>query len=334
MDAAVLEGPSDLNLRAVEPPLPGAEDCLIAVRAVGICGTDLRMFDGRIPLEYPRVLGHEIVGEVASGPASGPPVGTRVIVDPSVACGRCDRCREGRENLCPNGWLIGRDRDGGLTGFVVAPSTNVHRVPEGLDDDTATLIQVLTTCVHGQRMVPIGPGDSVAVVGLGVTGLLHVQLAKGAGARSIVGTTRSPAKLERASGLGADAVVPATGAEAIDRIVEITGGGADVVIECAGTLATLGDAVRIARYGGRILAYGTIPAVEGPFPFYELYKKELVVTSPRAAVGSDFPAAIDVVNAGMVRLDGLVSHRVPLPDVATAFATAASPGALKVVVDL
>lgn len=334
MDAAVLAGSSDMVLRAVERPSPGPEDCLIAVRAVGICGTDLSIFGGRIAVDYPRVLGHEIVGDVVSGPERGPAAGTRVLVDPSVACGRCDRCREGRENLCSNGWLIGRDRDGGLARLVIAPPTNAHPVPDGLEDGQATLIQVLTTCVHGQRMVPIGPDDSVVIVGLGVTGLLHLQLARRAGAGTVVGTTRSRAKLERASELGADAVVAATGAEAIDWILEITGGGADVVIECAGTVATLGDSVRIARYGGRILAYGTIPAEEGAFPFYELYKKELVVTSPRAALGSDFPEAIEAVRTGTVRLDGFISHRFPLANTPEAFTTAASAEALKVVVDL
>ena len=334
MEAAVLTGPELIELLDVAEPSAGPGECLVRLRAVGICGTDLRIFDGSIPVAYPRVIGHEMVGEVVGVAGGGAVSGTRVVVDPSVVCGRCDRCREGRENLCLEGWLLGRDRDGGMAGFVAVPTGNVHPVPDELEDGDATLIQVLTTCVHGQRMCPIAANDSVAIVGLGVTGLLHLQLAKRAGAHPIVCTTRNVEKLELARSFGADALVPAGDPNAADRIREATGGGADVVIESAGTVATLGRAVSIARYGGRILAYGTIADKDGPFPFYDLYRKELVVTSPRAAIASDFGVAIDAVRSGDVRFDGLVTHRIPMREAAEALATAAGSQALKVILDI
>ena len=334
MEAAVLTEPSRIELREVETPSEGPGECVVRLRAVGICGTDLRLFDGSIPVAYPRILGHEMVGDVVAGPSGGPVLGTRVVLDPSVVCGRCDRCREGRENLCSNGWLLGRDRDGGMSEFVVAPVANVHVVPDDLEDGAATLIQVLTTCVHGQRMTPIAPGESVAIVGLGVTGLLHLQLAKLAGAHPIVCTTRSASKLELARELGADAVVPAGGPQALERMLDAVGGGADVVIECAGTVATLGHAVRVARHGGRIIAYGTIAETDGPFPFYDLYHKELVVSSPRAAVASDFLLAIEAVASGNVGFDGFVTHRASLREARDALAIARTSEALKVVVDI
>ena len=117
-------------------------------------------------------------------------------------------------------------------------------------------------------------------------------------------------------------------------MLEITGGGADVVIECAGSVATLGQAVRVVRHGGRIISYGTIPETEGPFPFYDLYHKELVVSCPRAAIPSDFDVAIEAVASGRVRFDGLVTHRVPLREAQEAFAIARTAGSLKVVVDV
>jgi L-iditol 2-dehydrogenase len=332
MEAAVLIGPERLEYRDVETPSEGPGECTVRPRAVGICGTDLRLFDGTIPVGYPRILGHEIVGDVVGGPKGF--IGTRVLVDPSVACGQCDRCREGRENLCSDGWFLGRDRDGGMSDLVVVPVANAHAIPDGLEDGAATLIQVLTTCVHGQRMSPISSGESVTIIGMGVTGLLHLQLAKLAGARPIVCTTRSASKLELARELGADAVVPAGDQQALHRLLELTGGGADIVIECAGSVATLAEAVQVTRYGGRIIAYGTIPETEGPFPFYDLYRKELVVSSPRAATPSDFPIAIDAVASGNVRLDGFVTHHVPVREARDAFATARTSEALKVVVDI
>jgi L-iditol 2-dehydrogenase len=174
----------------------------------------------------------------------------------------------------------------------------------------------------------------VAIIGLGVTGLLHLQLAKLAGARPIVCTTRSESKLELARKLGADAVVPAGDPHALDQMLEVIAGGADVVIECAGTVATLGQAVRVARYGGRVMAYGTIAETDGPFPFYDLYHKELVVSSPRAAISSDFRLAIEAVASGNIRFDGFVTHRAPLREARNAFAIARTSETLKVVVDI
>ena len=209
--------------------------------------------------------------------AASRPAGARVVVNPSVSCGSCARCAEGRENLCERGWLLGRDRDGGLQETMAVPSANLHVVPDSVPDHVAPSIQVLSTCLHGQSMVDLRPGGSVAVIGLGVTGLMHVQLAASRGASPIVGVTRSADKLALARDMGATHAVPADDRRADEIVHEITGGGADVVIECAGTVGTLARAVRVARPGGRILAYGTITEDRGPFPYYQLYYKELVV---------------------------------------------------------
>jgi threonine dehydrogenase-like Zn-dependent dehydrogenase len=170
-------------------------------------------------------------------------------------------------------------------------------------------------------------------VGLGVTGLLHLQLAKLRGAWPVVCVTRSERKLELARELGADETVRA-GDGAVERVREITGGGPDVTVECAGTVATLGQAVSMARGGGRILAYGTIPDTEGPFPFYDLYYKELAITNARAARPEDFPVAIDVAASGRIRLDPLVTHRFALADAEQAFRADGAPGTLKVIVEV
>jgi L-iditol 2-dehydrogenase len=195
------------------------------------------------------------------------------------------------------------------------------------------LIQVLATCVHGQRLAAPLPGASVVIVGLGVTGLLHLQLAKLAGAAPVIGITRSAEKLRLAERLGADLTVAADAADLSEQVQEATGGGAELVIECAGSVATLATAVRLASIGGRILAYGTIPQTTGELPFYELYYKELVLTHPRSARAADFPLAIDAVAAGTVRLEPLESERFPLAQTASAIDAARRPGALKILVD-
>lgn len=332
MRAALLVGPGRIEMSDVERPGVADEEVMVGIRTLGICGTDRQIYSGAIPVSYPRIMGHEIVGEVLEA-TGGFDTGARVIVDPSIACGRCERCLEGRGNICADGWLLGRDRDGGLREAISAPVANLHQLPADVADDVAPLIQVLTTCVHGQRMIDLFPGESVVIVGLGVGGLLHLQLAKLRGAWPVVCVTRSERKLELASDLGADVTVR-SGEGALEQIREATRGGADVTIECAGKVATLAQAVAIARPGGRILAYGTIAETDGAFPFYDLYHKELAITNARAARPEDFPVAIGSVASGRVRLDPLVTHRFRLTETAAAFRADEMPEALKVVVEV
>src|SRR6266850_1137087 len=138
-------------------------------------------------------MGHEMFGEVVwtSGADRVRP-GDRVIVDPELYCGACFHCRIGQTHLCPDGMLIGRDTNGGFAEYVTAPASHVFQLPQAIDSRTAPLVQVLTTCVHAQRQVNIFPAESVVVFGLGVTGQLHVQLAKARGASPVIGVTRSP----------------------------------------------------------------------------------------------------------------------------------------------
>ncbi len=300
------------------------------VESVGICGTDLSIHSGKIPVDYPRVMGHEIVGTLVG---SGSGEGVRILVDPGIACGDCRQCREGRTNICTAGGLIGRDRDGGLRDLMAVPASNVHELPEGLDPGTAPMLQVLATCVHAQRRARVYPGESVVVLGLGVTGLLHLQLAKQGGAGPLIGITRSAPKLALARALGADLTIAADGSET-SEVAAALPGGADLVIECVGTVGAFARAIEMVRIGGRILAYGTMTDTSGEVPFYELYHKEISVIGARSARVEDFPMAIDAVASGRVALGALVSGRFPIDDVDEAIRAAGAAGALKVFVDV
>ena len=332
LKAAFLERPSDVRLRTVEAPAAHDDEVLIRVSSVGICGTDLSIAHGKIPVSYPRVLGHEVVGELVDAGATGLPIGTTVLVDPGLSCGTCTQCREGRTNICTHAGLLGRDTDGGLRELLSMPSTHVHEVPGRIDVAVAPMVQVLATCVHAQRLLPIAPGETVAVLGLGVTGLLHVQLATLRGA-TVVGITRSPQKRALAETLGADVTIAADG----DEVAAVAGavGDIDMVIECAGLVPTLATAVDLARVGGRILAYGTIGrGAEGSLPYYDLYYKELAITGARSAVPDDFVESLTMAADGRVQLAPLVSHRFPLDRVSDAFAAASEAAALKVLIDV
>lgn len=334
MQAMVLQGPRMLMQAEIPRPHPGPAEVLVRVTHSGICGTDQKIYTGAIPVQYPRVMGHEMIGRVVEDPAGELPPGTRVIIDPVTFCGSCFHCLAGRTHLCPNGRLLGRDMDGGFAEFVTAPRRNVYVLPDSVPDYAAPVIQVLSTCLHAQRLALIFPGTSVVVLGLGVTGLLHVQLAKARGAFPVIGVTRSAWKRELAQELGADLTFSPE--EAAAGVQEATGGrGADLVIESVGSVSTLAQAVELARIAGQILVFGTITAREGALPFYQWYFKELTILNARAAKGEDYPASIELVRRGLVRVEPLVTHRMPLTELPAALnlLTASEGSALKIVLE-
>lgn len=336
MKAMVLKEPGALAREDVAPPSAATGDTLVHVTHTGICGTDLKIYQGYIPVEYPRVMGHEAIGEIVERARPGNAGrGPRVIVDPAYFCGNCFHCRAGQTHLCPNGGLIGRDRDGGFAEYVAVPPANVHPLPDEIDDDEAPLIQVLTTCLHAHRLAGIFPGEAVVIVGLGVTGQLHVQLAKARGAHPVIGVTRSAWKRELAESLGADLTLAPDEATKT-HVLDATGGrGADLVIESVGRIATLAQAIDLTRTGGRLLPFGILTEKEGALPFYDLYFKELQVINTRVAKSEDFPACIDLVRRGVVRLKPLISHTLPLDDLDDALGvlTADKDRRMKVIMD-
>ncbi|MBI4887087.1 MAG: alcohol dehydrogenase catalytic domain-containing protein [Acidobacteria bacterium] len=317
MKAMVLTAPGELVLDEVARPARGGRDVLVRVTHSGICGTDYKIFNGSIPVRYPRIMGHEMAGEIVDAGDAPFAAGDKVIVDPELYCGACFHCRIGQTHLCPNGLLLGRDANGGFAEYLAAPATHVFALPGAIDPRAAPIIQVLTTCLHAQRQVEIFPGEYVVVLGLGVTGQLHAQLAKARGA-TVIGVTRSADKRALAETLGADLTIAGDG-DAVRKVREATGGrGPDVVIETTGVVQQLAAAVAMVRSGGRILMFGIITAKEGALPFYDLYYKELSLINARVAKSEDYPGAIGLVERGLVRLDPLISDVMPLAELKTA----------------
>jgi 2-desacetyl-2-hydroxyethyl bacteriochlorophyllide A dehydrogenase len=331
----VLRAPREIVSGDVPRPEANSRDVIVRVTHSGICGTDYKIYSGAIPVSYPRVMGHEMTGEVADAGSSAVRQGDRVIVDPQLYCGSCFHCRIGQTHLCPKGILIGRDVNGGFAELVSAPASHVFRLPDSIDSRTAPLIQVLTTCLHAQQQVAIRPGETVVVFGLGVTGQLHVQLAKAAGASTVIGITRSADKRALAETLGADLTLAGDEA-AIAKVREATDGrGADVVIETTGMLPSLSSGIHMARSGGRILLFGIFTAKDGSLPFYDLYFKELSLIGARVARSEDYPAAIALVEKGDVKLRPLVSNVMPLAELDAAVAMLGSENGarMKVILD-
>jgi L-iditol 2-dehydrogenase len=329
----VLEESESLHIEERPEPTADGEDVVVRIRAIGICGTDLSIFSGKVPVDYPLVLGHEMVGTLED-PVPGLDPGTRVVVDPNVFCGTCYQCLKGQENVCSKAELMGRDRDGAFGDFLAVPARNVFPIPDEIDVQAAPLLQVLTTCVHAQRQAQVFLQDSVLVLGLGVSGLLHVQLAKVRGAHPIIGITRSESKRSLAARLGTDMVIDPSEPDLEERVAEATQGrGPDLVVECVGKTETLAQAIKLVRVGGAITVFGTITEEWGELPFYQLYFKELSLVNPRAAKPEDFPASIGLVAAGTIELDPLITHTFPLESAEEAVVTSGESSSLKVILD-
>jgi L-iditol 2-dehydrogenase len=333
MLAAVLEQPGTVTVREIPAPRAAAGLALVRVVQAGVCGTDVKIAAGEIPVTAGRVLGHEMTGRVeVPGRHGSPPAGTAVMVNPAVFCGRCDRCRRDLPHLCRHGGLLGRDTDGCFAELVAADEALLHPIPDSVSPDAAALLQVLSTCVHAQSLLSPSPQDSAVVIGLGVTGLLHLQLLRARGLRTIIGVTRSQWKRDLARRLGAS--VTAAPDEAADAVGAATDGrGARIAIDCAGTSATFAQATRLAGAGGTVVAFGITAHATDVTP-YEWYIKELTIHNPRAARPRDCDSAIELCAQHRLDLASLVTARFPLARLADALAATRDQAQLKVVINV
>lgn len=333
MRAAVIDNPGSVTVRDITAAHAADGLALVRVAQAGICGTDLKIAAGSIPVSVPLVLGHEMTGRVEiPGRANAPAAGTTVLLNPSSFCGRCYLCRADLPHLCRHGYLLGRDADGCFAEYVAVDETLLHPIPDSVTPDEGALLQVLSTCIHAQSQFRVRPEDTAVVIGLGVSGLLHVQLLRERGLRTIVAVSRSGWKHELARRFGATAVV-APG-EAAGAVADATSGrGADIAIECAGSAATRTQALSLAGAGATVVMFGITTSTAEASP-YEWYYKELTIRSPRAARPRDCDSAVKLCAQRRLDLAPLVTARFPLERLTDALTACADPDHLKVVLDI
>jgi L-iditol 2-dehydrogenase len=337
MKAVRLEGVGSIVLREVNKPVAGPGDLLVRIEACGVCGTDRHLFHGEFPCTPPVTLGHEFSGIVeAIGTAvSGFSVGERVTGDPNIACGRCPHCHAGRINLCHNLVAIGIRRDGGFAEYVVLPQKQAFLLPNDLRPTHGAFCEPLGCCLHGVDLAQVRPGSSVAVLGGGVIGLLTVQLARLAGATTIILSTRQASRRALAKELGATATVDPIACDIIDTVVGPSGlmpGGVDVVFECAGVRETVEQSMRLARAGGTVVVVGVMPqGMKAEFEPFDLLFRELRVLGSFLNPFTHRRAA-DLIASGAIEIDKLISRQVTLEEAAAVIANPPAPGEVKVLV--
>jgi (R,R)-butanediol dehydrogenase/meso-butanediol dehydrogenase/diacetyl reductase len=323
MKAAVYGENSSIGLveRDLTEPEPGW--VRIAVTSAGICGSDLHIMHQAMGNPQGMQPGHEVAGIIdAVGDGVTLETGAHVAVEPLLGCGSCRSCHGGRANHCLDVRLFGITLPGGLAEYVCVPEALVHRLPDKLCRSSAGLSEPMAVCVRGARIGQIGLGDRVAIIGAGTIGLLSILAAKRAGASEVVITARHPHQQELAKALGADRVYDS----AKSLLHDIGDQHADVVVETVGgETETLGEAVQIARTGGRISMLGVFsgsPALPGMM----FFSKELTLAASncysRESELGDFALGARLAADHEALIAPLVTHTFALDEVAKAFATA------------
>jgi len=345
MKVARFHAPGDIRIEDAPEPVPGPGDLKIRVRNCSTCGTDVKIMRyGHHHIVPPRVLGHEIAGEVVEVGAqvSGWQPGDRVQVIAAIPDGVCAECRRGRMTVCPNQESIGYHYDGGFAQYMRVPAKvlavgGVNRIPDGVDFAAASVTEPLACVLNGQELARVGEGDDVVVIGSGPIGCLHVRLARARGAARVFLVELSPARLRLAADLvQPDAAVAAAQTDPVDEVLKLTDGrGADVVITAAAAGSAQEQALQMAARQGRISFFGGLPK-DNPTITVDsnlVHYRELTIVGANGSAPRHNTLALALISSGALPVSDLITHRLPLPQVLDGLDIVARGDAIKVTIE-
>jgi L-iditol 2-dehydrogenase len=328
----------DVRLQEHPRPRAGRGELLVKVMASGICGSDVMEWY-RLP-KAPLVLGHEVTGEIVEvGEGVGSfRLGQKVFVSHHVPCMVCRHCLAGHHSVCETLSRTNFD-PGGLAEYVRVPAINVAHgtfiLPPEISYEEGVFIEPLACVIRGQRMAGLRPGQTVLVLGSGMAGLLHVQLACASGAGKVMATDLSPYRMEAARRLGANAVFRGSD-DVPGRVREANGGRlADLVVTATGAPRALEQAFRSVEPGGTILFFApTDPGASITIPFNDLWRNEVTMTSSYAGSPAEILQAIELIGAGRVRVGEMITHRLGLEAAGKGFMLVAeAQDSIKVIIE-
>ena len=330
MRVSVLREAGQLELADWPVPRPGPGEVLVAVRSVGVCGSDVHYFQhGRIGdfvVRAPLVLGHEAAGRIAAVGAGvdGGRVGSRVAIEPGAACGACGECKAGRYNLCPDMRFFATPPvDGALAEYVVVRADLAFDLPDAVSDDDAALLEPLSVGIWATAKATITAGSSVLIAGAGPIGLVAAQVARARGATTIAVTDIAPHRLAAALRNGATLALDARDGPA--------GTEFDAFLDCSGAPSAITAGIWALRPAGRAVLVGMGPD-EVTLPLGRLQQRELTVTGT-FRYANTWPAAIALAASGAVDLSGLVTDRFGLAAAEQALRSTTRPGTIKSIIE-
>jgi 2-desacetyl-2-hydroxyethyl bacteriochlorophyllide A dehydrogenase len=322
MKALVYNGPLQMRWEEWPEPQPGPGEVLVRVRAVGICGSDLRGYisesSHRVP---PMVMGHEAAGEVVALGVDVPEeyLGMQVVIRPDLVCGSCEACLAGGVNHCSKRQLIGVHVQGAMAECVALPVENLLPLPERVSYKHGTLVEPLAVGLHAVLRADQIAGGSVLIAGSGPIGLLTLVAARELGARVVVTIDVIPKRLEAAAALGADAALNPTEPDWEEHLVETIGAeSVDTAFDAVGIPATLGQCMQMVKTGGVVVAISGWRSIE--LQMNQLVRKEIDLRGTFNYNVEEFEQALQWLAAGRFDSDLLVTHTYPLHKGADTFA--------------
>jgi L-iditol 2-dehydrogenase len=336
--------PQDVRVEDAPEPSAGPGELVIRVRNCSTCGTDAKIWrSGHPDLRPPRVLGHEVAGEVVEvGQGAGWSVGDRVQVIAAIPDGSCHECRRGGMTVCPNQERIGYQHDGGFAELMRVPAgalavDGVNRIPERLSFAEASVVEPLSCVINGQERAGVGDGDTVVVVGAGPIGCLHVRLARVRGAARVFLIELRQPRLEMAAGLvRPDEAIGADGTDTVEAVRRLTDGrGADVIIVAAASGKAQEDGLRMAARRGRVSFFGGLPKDKPAITVDAnvVHYREVGIVGANGSSPAHNKQALELIASGAVPVADLITHRLPLERAVEGIHTVTRGEAIKVTIE-
>lgn len=342
MKALAFYAPGDIRVEEVPVPEIAEDEILVKVHSCSICGTDLRTFkSGHTRIKGRRITGHEFAGEVAKVGSAVKDFaeGDRVMAVPGISCGMCDFCRQGLENLCLNRTIIGFDYDGAFAEYVRIPSVamrmgNVKHLPESIDLTTAALVEPFAAVYNGQQQLHIQPGDSVAIIGAGPIGVMHMLQARARGAAKVGFFEISDSRLAEVKRFNPDFTVNSMTEDVAARTKELTGLGFDVVIVAAGSPQGQRQALELARPAGRVSFFAGLPhgKPDSTINANHIHYKQLSVHGANGSGPNQYDTVLKWLSTGLIPLKEIVTAELPLEGIHEGFDLITRGQGLKVVI--
>lgn len=344
MKAVILYGPNNFDSGEFDKPQIGDNDILLKMKSAAICGTDIRILEGKKTkgVRYPSIIGHEICGiidEIGKN-VKCYNIGDKVAIANVMPCKSCHSCLTGRENACLNRKAIGYEYNGGFAEYVLIPDIfvdggNVVKLPENVSFEEGALIEPLACCIRGMKNAGTGFNDTVLILGAGPIGLMHLQLAKIAGAKQVIVSEPINSRREKALKLGADRVVNPNEEDLSKIIMTMTDGiGADIIIMAIGVPAIVNSTIKLCRKGGTVnLFAGFAGTGESTIEVNTIHYNEITLNGSTAYKREDYLQSKDIVVSKKINLKEIITHRFKIDEFKKAYEVCKSGEGLKVIIE-
>jgi 2-desacetyl-2-hydroxyethyl bacteriochlorophyllide A dehydrogenase len=319
MKAAVWYGGKDIRIEDVPTPKIKDDEVLVRVKAVSICGSDVHAYRGvskrRTP---PLVMGHEFSGEIVKLGKSvkGFKEGTRVVIEPILTCGICRLCRLGRNNICENMSLVGLHLSGAFSEYVSIPASKCHTLPDTVSFEEASLVEPLAVAVHAVTLASLETNEDVCILGSGAVGLMTLQVVNDIGAKKLFVIDTLEYRLDLAKKLGATRTINAKKEDPVKEV--LAHGGVNTVFEAVGHQKTVQQTLSMVQKGGKVIIIGMLDATM-ELGMLDVTVKEIEIRGSYGYTSKDFKQALTLITKGKVEVKPLITHVLPLHDIAKGF---------------